>query len=362
MAFNPARLGVARRRRSLTKRGLAALVGLDERSIRAFENGEAEPANDTCARIAQALEFPLKFFLEQRELVQITSAGASFRSLRSMTARQRDAVLAAGTLAFELNEYIERRFRLPDADFPDLREAEPEAAARALREHWGIGERPIGNMVHLIESKGGRVFSLDREHASVDAFTTWRSGRPFVFLNTLKTAERARFDVAHELGHAVLHRHGHPQGRHLEAEANQFASAFLMPASKMRPIAPRAPTVERLAELKKPWGVSVAALAQRLHNLRLMTDWQHRQIFIALNRRGRKNEPNPMQRETSSLLHQVFAALREKHIPASRVASELHLTITDLNALIFRLVPTVIPGVASPQRRGRSADLKLVSS
>jgi len=53
------------------------------------------------------------------------------------------------------------------------------------------------------------VCSLAEQCREVDAFSLWRHGSPFVFLNTQKTPEHSRFDVAHELGHLVLHRHGH---------------------------------------------------------------------------------------------------------------------------------------------------------
>ena len=98
----------------------------------------------------------------------------------------------------------------------------------------------------------------------------WKGNTPFVFLNTNKTAEHSRYDAAHELGHLVLHRHGSPQGIEAEKQANQFASAFLMPRGSVHPVAPRFPTFDILVSLKRRWGVSVAALAYRLHNLGLV--------------------------------------------------------------------------------------------
>ncbi|MEU8739183.1 ImmA/IrrE family metallo-endopeptidase [Streptomyces halstedii] len=44
-----------------------------------------------------------------------------------------------------------------------------------------------------------------RGPVEVDAFAVWREGVPFVFLNTQKSAERGRFDAAHEFGHLVMH-------------------------------------------------------------------------------------------------------------------------------------------------------------
>ncbi|WP_261371327.1 ImmA/IrrE family metallo-endopeptidase [Yersinia frederiksenii] len=60
-------------------------------------------------------------------------------------------------------------------------------------------------MVHLIEPKGVKVFSLAENCVEVDAFSFWTNRKPFVLLNTIKTSERSRFDATHQLGHLVLH-------------------------------------------------------------------------------------------------------------------------------------------------------------
>ncbi len=75
-----------------------------------------------------------------------------------------------------------------------------EAAAEMLRAHWGIGELPVKNMIALLESRGIRVYSLAIDAKEVDAFSMWKGGRPFVFLNTFKSAEHCRFDAAREIG------------------------------------------------------------------------------------------------------------------------------------------------------------------
>jgi hypothetical protein len=94
-----------------------------------------------------------------------------------------------------------KKFNLPTADLLDLsHEHDPSAAARTLRQRWAIGERPIGNMVKLLETKGVRVFSLAENTKNVDAFSCWRNDEPYVFLNTFKSTERSRFDAAHGAG------------------------------------------------------------------------------------------------------------------------------------------------------------------
>src|ERR1700742_2303507 len=142
-------------------------------------------------------------------------------------------------------------------------------------------------MIKLLESKGVRVFSLAENTKTVDAFSSWRNEIPYIFLNTFKSAERSRMDAAHELGHLVLHKHGGPrQGRDAEAEANSFASSFLMPQADVRSRLPFVAKLDDLVVAKKRWGVSVAALAYRLHKLGVLSAWQYRTFCIQINQRG----------------------------------------------------------------------------
>src|SRR5688500_14942330 len=108
--YNPSRLALARRRRGLTKRKLADLAGVTSRSITAFEAG-SEPSAATLEKLAQALRFPTSFFVAS-DLDEVPESAASFRALSKMTASQRHAALAAGTLALTLSDWIEARFRL----------------------------------------------------------------------------------------------------------------------------------------------------------------------------------------------------------------------------------------------------------
>jgi Zn-dependent peptidase ImmA (M78 family) len=337
MVFNPDRLVLARQRRGRTKTDVARAVKLTTRSLYDFENG-TDPALATLEMLANELRFPMSFFY--RSTVPTPSPGAaSFRSLKSMTAGQRDAALAAGAIAFELSSWIDTQFELPPVDVPSIRDEEPEAAALMVRAHWQIGERPIGNLIHLLESKGVRVYSLAERSKSVDAFSLWHEGVPFVFLNTNKTAEHSRMDAAHELAHLALHRHGGPQGQNVEREAQAFASAFLMPASSVLSIVRKftAPTLRHLVQLKRNWGVSVGAMNYRLHALEVLTDWQYRMLCIEIAKHGRTREPDGLPRESSQLLTKVFASLRDSGTTKSDVAKELGIYTEDLDALIFGL-------------------------
>lgn len=326
-------MSLARKRRRLTKVQLARRSGISTRSLYDIESGQAEPNVDTQSALSEALRFPLEFFFRP-DIEGPTPEAASFRSLRSMTATERDGALASGALAFELGEWIESRYDLPTPNLPDLRDYEPEAAAEALRQYWAIGQKPIGNMVHFMESVGVRVFSLT-EDRRVDAFSVWHRDVPYVFLNTIKTAEHSRMDAAHELGHLVLHRHGVPWGRNVEKDAQAFGAAFLMPQASVY-AAPKLqfPTIEQLVQLKKRWLVSVMALAHRLHSLGLLSDWSYRGICVQLSKHGKAREPEGIAPETSQVMAKVFGQYGESKSSAAR---DLGLYQADVEALIFGL-------------------------
>lgn len=389
LMFNPACFSLARRRRGMKKKELAERVGVSERSVSSYEKGEQQPEQQTLKRIAETLNFPEAFFCAA-DPEELTPDIASFRSMSKMSARQRDVALGAGSIALLLNEWIEKRFNLPVHNLPDLgREPSsltilenradyednvpfptqqsaqhPEAAAEALRSYWGLGELPVKNMVTLLESKGIRIYSLAIDAKEVDAFSMWYGGKPFVFLNTFKSAEHCRFDAAHELGHLVLHRHGQAHGPELEREANAFASAFLMPRKSVLCNGPKSATLPGIVQHKKYWAVSVAALNYRLHALGMTSDWTYRTLCIQLAEAGyRTQEPNGCIHEKSIVLEKVFSALREEGITKAAVAEELLIPAEEINALTFGLMLNVLKGglgVGDARGRNMPGQLQLV--
>ena len=301
--------------------------------------------------MADKLRFPVDFFAGE-EMERLTPDYVSFRALSRLRARDREAAIAAGNVAVLIADWIDERFDLPRLDLPEFRQEDPEAAADAVRAVWRLGEGAISNLVHLMEAQGVRVFSLQEDCADVDAFCFWQDGQPFVLLNMFKSAERSRFDAAHELAHLVLHRHETLAGRkEVESEAQRFASAFLMPARTMRGIAPSSVTLERLLEMKRLFGVSAAAVAVRLHQLGLLGDWNYRMIFQQLSARGwRSREPNPMERERSLVQAQVLQTLREEGGSRRLIADDLRLPLAEVQSLTFGLseAPSRGTGLVDP--------------
>ena len=357
------RFDLARQRRGLTKRDLAHQLNVTDRTVSNWYNNQ-EIDERILEKAAEILDFPLSFFYGN-DVEKIHVESVSFRALSKMTAKKRDMAISQTILAEMISDWIDQNFELPLPNVPDLHELRsdfstdtiesldeanedegnyyleysyPEACADTVRKAWGLGEQPIPNLIALLESKGIRVFSLTDEAQDVDACCRWTSGRPFIFLNTSRTAERCRFDLAHELGHLVMHKHGIIEGIHVEQEANAFASAFLMPRRSLLADPLRIPSLKSILSKKEIWQVSAAALTYRCSKLGIITDWNATSIYKQLAQRGRNNEPNPIAHESSLLLDKVFQVLAQENFDLSKLTNDLCLHLDEVNNLTFNLV------------------------
>lgn len=347
--FNATRLDISRNTRGLTKRQLADKLEISERHLKNYENGTTCPDSLMIKKMASILNFPEVFF-EGDDLEAIPTEAVSFRSLSRLTSAKKRMALAHARLIQVLAEWIEKNFDLPDPDIPDAQEImagksiNPEACAELVRAHWGLGNEPISHLIGLLESKGILVFTFALNIRDVDACCLWNGKRPIIFLNVSKTAERCRFDAAHELGHLVMHKHGQSfsdtlsSENNIEKEANSFASSFLMPKESVLALAPQVPDLQSIIKLKKYYNVSAAALAYRLNDLDLMTEWIYREVNRQLSVRGKHNEPDPSEYEKSLLLAKIFRLLKSEGMNRYDLAKELNILPEEIDDWTFNLI------------------------
>ncbi|QBR70981.1 XRE family transcriptional regulator [Beijerinckiaceae bacterium] len=359
------RISLARRRRGMTKKGLADLIGVAPNTILRYETGEIPVSDEVAQKIASQLQFPLSFFNGQ-EIDEPRRDNASFRGMASKSGKIMDAALASGAIAFLLDDWIARSYSRPEPDVLDLQHQDPISAAMLMRQYWRIGDKPIENMVHLLEAKGIRVFSLAENTKEVDAFSLWRDDIPYVFLNRFKSSERSRFDAAHELAHLSLHKHGGAGSDYindnLEREANAFAGAFLMPEIDVRAIC-KLPlhSVDDLRAYKKRWRVSVSALNYRLRELAMISEGKCTSNYVEMSRRGwLKIEPDGITKEQSYILQDVISDCNSRMVTKNKIADAISVPALEVEALLFGLANMLtIDGAAMSSPR-RSVDLKLV--
>jgi Zn-dependent peptidase ImmA (M78 family)/transcriptional regulator with XRE-family HTH domain len=347
--FVAARLTAARKRRGKTITALSVDSGISTKSLSDYENGKKEPSRETLARLCKALRVPPEYFSEP-QLEDVPEEAVSFRAPSKMLRRNKDMALTIASHAIELRAWIDARYETPAVDVPTLHKYDGVLAASrsaaVVRAKWGLGEAPVGNMVHLLELHGVAVFSVRAPEAKLDAISFRVADRPYVLLNTSRSAERGRFDAAHELGHLVLHSEDRKvMGLDAEREADAFASAFLMPEGDVRAHMRVNPPLNEILNSKRRWRVAAIALAYRLHDLGLLSDWLYHTTCVNLSRMGyRAGEPGGIERESSRLLGQVMVDLWTAEHGFEELCRQLAVRPDDVNDLVFNLAPIVVEG------------------
>ncbi|MFY0581659.1 ImmA/IrrE family metallo-endopeptidase [Cystobacter fuscus] len=359
-AFNPAQLTLARELRGLLKHELAEKVGKSPSAIGQFENGRARPEPQTILALSLALGLPPGFFAREAKAPAVVPDRCQFRSQRSSSVREQRYVLARGELLKELVALLNEDVDFPEPKVPHahgpVRSIEDvEECAEMARRQMGLKDGPIGSMVNELENLGVMVIPMDADCRRVDAFSTWIDKRPYVFLNTFKgSTSRARFDAAHELGHLVMHPDVVPGSPELEHQADQFASAFLLPRSSFSKECPRRINFEHLRELKVRWKVSLAALLYRGRELGFFSEAAVRRAYIQMNSLGiRRNEPDEPTAEEPQLLQSALKVVLAEETTEGELAEKMGLSVHELLALVEgRDLPNVITsttkGVISP--------------
>lgn len=359
--FDGPRLTLARHLAGLRKNELASRIDKSPSAITAWEAGAKHPTAANIAQLALGLEVDPWFFAVRGQDLTSLSTMPHFRSLRSTTQQARDQAYAYGKLAVDVASALEVHAEFPAMDLPTFPvtpedEDHPEVAARAVRAAWSLGTRPLGHCVRMLEHRGVLVVFSPRQTASVDAYSFGTPRRQVVVLNPIKRDfYRQRFDLAHELGHLVMHNDAEPGGRVVENQAHMFASEFLMPAEEVRDMLPT--TMGRsswttLFRLKEHWGVSVAALLFRARRLGRLSDVSYRNAMVAMTKKGwRRHEPGAVASiEQPSLLPRAVELLNGIGISEGELVTQCRVPLH-----LFRAVTSRTPMEFTDQPQGSHA-------
>lgn len=337
MDISGSRLRLARQRRGFTLIELAKRIGVSPPSLSSYETGERAAPPNVALALADALRFPLGFFelpevelLEGADRASPEASAASFRALRSLTARAAAQALSGAVIGTELWSYFAEGFDLPPLALPTVGARNPALAATITRGMQDLADEPVSSMVDVLETMGVRLLWMRNECREVDAFCFWRDGDAYVVLSQDKSAEHAVWDAAHELGHLLLHPRTGAVGRAAEDEANAFAAGLLLPEVQFRRECGSQPSHERISELKRRWRVPRGAVVRRAHELGLLSDWAYRSEFIAMNRRGKYVEDDPIEPEESALVPGMLDVEAAEGTYLEDIANTLRLNVVEL--------------------------------
>jgi Zn-dependent peptidase ImmA (M78 family) len=285
------RVRQARRIRRHSVSAVAEAVGIRQPRLSELEHAYAsELPGDTLRRLGEVLDFPVPFFSAE-PWEPVHPGTLLFRAKSTLADADADLLAEYAGAAGEIFSALSQYATSPPVRLPDLRQAaEPSVAARIVREQLGIKTlEPIDNLVRKAERAGILVIALSfdfRLHDRLDAFSCWAgeyADRPVTALRASSPWDRRRWSLAHERGHAVLHRRN--RDGDIEAQANQFASEFLLPSAALAEDWPASPTIMSLLPLKEKWGLSIQALAEHGFRASLLDDSRRMSLYKQLSNR-----------------------------------------------------------------------------
>jgi Zn-dependent peptidase ImmA (M78 family)/DNA-binding XRE family transcriptional regulator len=342
----PERIREAREARGLQLEPFAEILDVTKQAVARFESGLTAPSGETMGRIIASTRQPPSFFVTSRKRA---ASGISpfWRGLKRMEQHHRKRISRRLEWASDIVAYLEQFIHLPDVMLPtiDFDAAsnsidQIEHAADALREHWELGRGPLRDLSAIMELHG---FVLIRESVScsdMDAVSSWQAGRPYVlFSSDVTSGPRNAFNLAHELGHMLLHSAVEVSSDNLsmvEKQADRFAGALLLPQETFSKEV-LGTSLNHFLFLKEKWGVAISAMAYRCKDLGTLNDNQFSYIMRQLNvRKIREQEPldeHFQVREPSILGGSIKMLLDNGVQTKSQVEEALALNLADVESL-----------------------------
>lgn len=339
-SFRPELVSLRRRMFGYSQGELAELAGIAQGTLSKIEQGLKEVSEELLEKLAKSLDCPAAFFFQaEREYGPPMSAHPMFRKKTSVGQKVLDRIIAEMNVRLghtrKLLSTVEftPELTMPEYDVDDF-DGDIETIADNVRRAWYVPQGPIRSLTEFIERAGCLVVQCDMEAARIDGMSYRIPGLPpVIFLNKAQPADRMRFSLAHELGHIILHRYPSPN---MEKEADEFASAFLMPRADIGPELIGL-TLEKAAYMKPVWRASMASLIYRATTLekidRSKADYMWRQMSL---KGFRTREPASLdfEKETPSLVSALLDNLTKRlgYTP-SDLEDMLHLRYSELAKL-----------------------------
>ncbi|MCK5726950.1 MAG: ImmA/IrrE family metallo-endopeptidase [Thiotrichaceae bacterium] len=335
-------LKLARLLNGLTLAEVANTIGTSRQYIHQLETGSRNPTTEQLGTLAQCLRVKNEFFYVIPTGI-LDDTSVHFRSNRAAKQSSRIHAKANVALFIRLIDVLSNYVDFPELNFPSednfSTSADIERIAENTRKHWGLGLGPIDNITQVVECAGAITTTFSGVSHDVDALSSVIK-RPVIVRNDAKnSSSRLRFDIAHELGHIIMHEDILTGCKKTEMEANRFASAFLLPRSsfaKEFPVGDRM-NWKALSALKKRWGTSKAALLYRARQLGLLTESKYKGHTTTLKKYEAKKEKDDylIAFEKSELIPdaiQNYMKFYSKNV--NDLLNELHVDYSLLNQIL----------------------------
>jgi len=233
-----------------------------------------------------------------------------------------------------------------------------ESIAEEFRAKAGLGDDPIGDIAAEAERRGVVVSRMDLLPRQLDAFSCWMSPkRAVIVLDANRPAVRQRLDIAHELGHLILHSELDPSIAHLEEleeEAFRFGSALLIPRRRfVKEVLPSA-TLSSLIPIKRRWKVSLKMLIHRAGDLEVIGSERIQQLYKQYSSAGYARSGEPLDEvispEEPRLLRQAVETVVAMFSP-TELAQRVPFPPSEMEPLCGLPKGSLGPGFVPPNVR-----------
>ena len=288
----PYRIKQARVSRGLSMVELSELVSVSKQAISQYEMGKNAPSKLILNSIASVLKYPVSFFYKPVPANENASSAVFFRSKKTTRVKALNAAREKIEIFREINDYLEKYVDFPSLDLPKITYEDDginpidneqiEKYAMVLREHWKLGKGPIDNLINIVQKNGIMVSKMKLRLNKLDAFSVWFDNKPFIFLSSDKdTNVRIRFDIAHEIGHLLMHADYYSEEdlknkaiyEKLENEADRFAGAFLLPKDTFSKDV-FSTSIDHFIQMKAKWKASISCMISRCDTLGILSSNQ----------------------------------------------------------------------------------------
>lgn len=351
--FNYRMLELARCSRGLNQKEVAEAIGRTQALVSNWEHNLRVPNLDDVQALGQLLDYPLDFFSQDELDAYLPPVQGHYRKKAALKKASREKLeshfrLLGGWLS-KLQDAIEPEDGIGFASFAEddeVDKATPEAAARSLRRKWKLGNGPIRSLTHVLESHKIAVLRtwLVNDHIDGYSFFTMQ-GLPAIYVNRERPVDRMRFNLAHELGHLVMHSDVLPDPAR-EKEAHRFASEFLMPSFSIDEQLDNL-SFERLPSLKAYWGASMAAVILKAFHSERISESKYKSMLIELGH-YQKNEPVDLSKhgfieEPTMLKEMIRCHVEELDMTLPQIRDMLKIGVRDFSSLLASIGYTTSP-------------------
>ncbi|MEH7058226.1 XRE family transcriptional regulator [Bacillus wiedmannii] len=304
--FNGNRLREARRFRAKSITDLSNDIGVTKQMVSKYENNKAVPSLEILFGIISNLNFPREFFFGE-DTFDMETEGTFFRSRLTSTQKEKKPSEFTKNMTVLIRDFLEDYIDFPKVPKKPMinNDHSIEDLAYLVRKELGLSDKPVNNILRLLEEQGFVVSLISNKMDKVDAFSSQTKINGNIYYTVVLEGEeysyyRQQFSIAHELGHWVLHSEVlNPQSlekdeyKEMEDEANEFAACFMLPKEAFsRDVSLEPLNLDYYVHLKKKWQVSIGAMVMRAFNLGIISseDYQKLQRQISY-RKWRITEP-----------------------------------------------------------------------